>query len=89
MTSTAGEDPAAQTALYEQVAQQFSAALGRLAQAYEANADRQRDLLQEIHLAIWRSLAIFEGQCSLRTWVYRVAHNTAISFAASRRQLPP
>ena len=39
----------------------------------------RRDLLQDIHLAIWRSLATFDGRCALRTWVYRVAHNTAIS----------
>ena len=30
-------------------------------------------------MALWRSLARFDGRCSLRTWVYRVAHNTATS----------
>jgi RNA polymerase sigma-70 factor (ECF subfamily) len=54
-------------------------ALERLARAYEANPDKQRDLLQEIHLAIWQSFASYEERCSLRTWVYRVAHNTAAS----------
>jgi DNA-directed RNA polymerase specialized sigma24 family protein len=33
--------------------------------------------LQEIRIALWRSFANFDGRCSLRTWVYRVAHNTA------------
>ena len=50
-----------------------------MARAYEADPDARRDLLQEIHLAIWRSLATFDGRCALRTWVYRVAHNTAVS----------
>jgi len=36
------------------------AALARLARAYEADVDRRRDLLQEIHIAIWRSLASFD-----------------------------
>ena len=36
-------------------------------------------------MAIWRSLALFDGRCSQRTWVYRVAHNTATSVALRRR----
>jgi len=42
-------------------------------------ADRQRDLLQEIHFALWRSFENYEARASVRTWVYRVAHNTAAS----------
>jgi RNA polymerase sigma-70 factor (ECF subfamily) len=57
----------------------FGPALERLARAYERDPDRRRDLLQEIHVALWRSLARFDGRCSMRTWVYRVAHNTATS----------
>jgi RNA polymerase sigma-70 factor (ECF subfamily) len=65
--------------LYGRVAREYGAALERLAYAYEADADRRRDLLQEIHLGLWRSLEKFNGRCSLRTWIYRVAHNTATS----------
>lgn len=68
-----------QDALYEEAAGSFGAALGRLARAYEADPDKRRDLLQEVHIALWRSLEKFDGRCSLRTWVYRVAHNTATS----------
>ena len=64
---------------YAEAAAAFGPALGRLARAYERDPDKRRDLLQEIHVALWRSLARFEGRCSLRTWVYRVAHNTATS----------
>ena len=66
-----------QDALYEEAAADYGAALERLARAYEADADKRRDLLQEIHVAMWRSFAKFDGRCSPRTWVYRVAHNTA------------
>ena len=65
--------------LYSQVAEEFGGALERLARAYERDADRRRDLLQEIHVALWRSLARFDSRCSMRTWVYRVAHNVATS----------
>jgi RNA polymerase sigma-70 factor (ECF subfamily) len=62
---------------YARAAAEFGPALARLARAYERNADRQRDLLQDIHFALWRSFETYQGLSSLRTWVYRVAHNTA------------
>ena len=59
----------------------------RLARAYESDANILEDLLQEIHLAIWRSFAGYDGRCSIRTWVYRVAHNTAASHVLKRTRL--
>ena len=64
---------------YAEAAAAFGPALERLARGYERDLDKRLDLLQEIHVALWRSLARFDGRCSLRTWVYRVAHNTATS----------
>jgi len=71
---TAGQDQR-----YAEAAAAFGPALERLARAYERDPDKRRDLLQDIHVALWRSFARFDGRCSLRTWVYRVAHNTATS----------
>jgi RNA polymerase sigma-70 factor (ECF subfamily) len=64
---------------YSEAISQYGSALARLVVGYEANAERRRDLLQEIHIALWKSLANFHGHCSLRTWVYRIGHNVAIS----------
>jgi RNA polymerase sigma-70 factor (ECF subfamily) len=75
-----------QERLYDEAAATYGAALGRLARGYEANPDARRDLLQEIHLALWRSLAGYDGRCSLRTWIYRVAHNTAASYVIRQRR---
>jgi RNA polymerase sigma-70 factor, ECF subfamily len=71
---------------YSAVAAEFGGAIERLARAYEAQADARRDLIQDIHVAIWRSLETFDGRCSLRTWVYRVAHNTAANHVQRRRR---
>jgi len=60
--------------------------LERLAHAYEADPDIRRDLLQEIHIALWRSFASFDGRCSMRTWIYRVAHNAATSHVIKQRR---
>lgn len=77
------------TDLYGEAAAAYGPALERLARAYEADPDRRRDLLQEIHLALWRSFANFDGRCSLRTWLYRVAHNTATSQVTRRQAKMP
>ena len=75
--------------LYREVAAEHGGALERLARAYEQDADKRRDLLQEIHIALWRSLARFEGRCSMRTWVYRVAHNVATTHVIRPRANMP
>ena len=75
--------------MYEETVANYGAALERLARAYEPDADRRRDLLQEIYLALWRSFAGFDGRCSLRTWVYRIAHNTATSLVLRRKGRAP
>jgi RNA polymerase sigma-70 factor (ECF subfamily) len=71
--------------LYERAVADYGNALKRLTRAYEADADRRRDLLQEIHMALWESLARFDGRSALGTWVYRVAHNTATSICFRRK----
>jgi RNA polymerase sigma-70 factor (ECF subfamily) len=78
--------PAERDQLYQQVLSQHAAAIDRLAVAYELNPEDRRDLVQEIHFAIWRSLATFDGRCSLRTWIYRIAHNTATSHVVRQRR---
>jgi RNA polymerase sigma-70 factor, ECF subfamily len=76
----------AQEQRYVAVAAEFGAALERLAGAYEADPDLRCDLVQEIHLALWRSLERFDGRCSVRTWTYRVAHNVATSHVMKRKR---
>jgi len=83
------ESGAGQDALYEQAAASFGAAMERLARAYEPDPDKRRDLLQNIHVALWRSFAGFDSRCSLRTWVYRVAHNVVTSEVLRRRGNAP
>ena len=75
-----------QDALYASAIADFGPAIARLAAAYESDHGLQQDLLQDIHVAVWRSFATFRNQCSLRTWVYRVAHNAASSFVRRQRK---
>ncbi len=72
---------------FEEAAAAYGPALERLARAYEADLDARRDLVQEILISLWTSLEGFDDRCSLRTWVYRVAHNTAASHVGRRMRL--
>ena len=64
----------------------FGGAIARMARGYEADAELRRDLEQDIQVALWQSLARFDGRCALSTWVWRVAHNRATSHIIARRR---
>ena len=65
---------------------QYEPALRRLANSYEAEHAAREDLFQEIALGLWEALPGFRGESSQRTWMYRIAHNIAISALVSRRR---
>lgn len=62
-------------------------ALGRLAGSYAGYTGERDDLLQEIALALWQALPRFRGECSERTFLFRIAHNRCINHIARRRPM--
>ncbi|SFV09449.1 RNA polymerase sigma factor [Pseudoduganella namucuonensis] len=70
---------AGQDSRYRQAIASHGPDIARFAMGYERDAAKRRELLQEIHVALWQSFASFKDQCSLRTWVYRVAHNIGVT----------
>jgi RNA polymerase sigma-70 factor, ECF subfamily len=66
---------ASQDAAFLDVLAKYGPDLARFVIGYERDDAKRQELLQEVHLALWQSLAVFKGQCSLRTWAYRVTHN--------------
>lgn len=87
MAASEAEAQDSRDAHYLEATRLHGPALERLARGYESGPDRRQDLLQEIHVALWRSFALFDGRCSLRTWVYRVAHNTATKHILANRRV--
>ena len=84
--SQSSEGTAGRDELYQTVTRDFGRALDRLAAGYEADPDRRHDLRQEIHFQLWRSFEVFDGRCSLKTWTFRVAHNTAVTYVNRERR---
>jgi RNA polymerase sigma-70 factor (ECF subfamily) len=73
---------------FERLLVEFGPALRRLAGSYEPDAGRRDDLAQEIAIALWRALPRFRGECSRRTFVYRIAHNRAQTHIWRRGRAP-
>lgn len=68
------------------VVRAHGASLARLCAGYEAEPERRQELRQEVLLALWKALPTFRGEASLRTFVFRVAHNTALKHVRGQRR---
>jgi RNA polymerase sigma-70 factor (ECF subfamily) len=64
---------------FERILSANGAALSRLAASYTNTLSDRDDLLQEIVFAIWQALPRFRGDCSERTFSFRIAHNRSIT----------
>ena len=54
-----------------------------------ANERQQADdMAQEVLLRLWQGFDRFEGRCSVKTWVYRVALNTCVTYNKKSRRCP-
>ena len=57
----------------------------KVANIYCPAGEEREDLVQEICLQLWRSFPGYDRQRRFSTWMYRVALNTAISYARAAR----
>ena len=47
-----------------------------------------QDLAQEVFIRAFVSIGSFRGDCSLQTWLYRIAHNLGIDHIRRKRRAP-
>ena len=50
-----------------------------------ATGDERNDLLQDVLLAVWKSIPAFRGQAKPATYLYRVSHNAALLWVRKER----
>lgn len=58
--------------------------LTRVARTFATGAD-QHDLMQELMLAVWRAAPSFRGDAKETTFLFRVAHNAALTWRRRER----
>jgi RNA polymerase sigma factor (sigma-70 family) len=64
-------------------------ALTRLTASYSRSTSDRDDLLQDIAMAVWKALPGFRGECSERTFLFRIAHNRCLAYLTKRRVMVP
>ena len=71
---------------FESLLGEYGPAIRRLCSAYRRDPRDRQDLFQEIAVALWKALPNFRNESSERTWLYRVAHNIAITDSIRRQR---
>lgn len=66
---------------------EHSAAIYRVALSIVRDAALAEDVTQDTLIKAWQALPSFRGESSLKSWVLRIAHNTAVSTLRRRRDV--
>jgi len=69
---------------FDRIMRDYGPALSRLTAGYEKVPSLREELMQEIALAMWQALPHFRGDCSERTFVYRIGHNRGLTHVYRR-----
>jgi RNA polymerase sigma-70 factor (ECF subfamily) len=92
-------DPATELALIERCRRQDAEAFSVVVDAYQnrvfgfvrrmvGDADESADIAQEVFVRAYQSFGRFDGRSSLRTWLFRIAHNLCIDRARKLGRSP-
>jgi RNA polymerase sigma-70 factor (ECF subfamily) len=76
-------------AAFCRLVQQHQALMIRVAQRYVRSAAVAEEVVQETWLGMLKGLDRFEGRSSLKTWIFRILTNRALSRAERERRVLP
>ena len=71
---------------FAELMESYAGPIRRLCAVYAASAADRDDLWQDIFVAVWRALPGYRRDASVRTWLYRIAHNVALTWQARDRR---
>lgn len=92
-------DDASERALIERCRRNDYEAFGRFVDAYQnrvygfvrrmvPSLDEAEDLTQEVFIRAFQHFANFDGRCSVKTWLFRIANNLCIDRARRQDRIP-
>ena len=65
--------------VFDRALDEHGGLIDRIVATFERDRTGREDLHQEVALALWRAAPSWREDCSLRTFVARVAHNVCVS----------
>jgi RNA polymerase sigma-70 factor (ECF subfamily) len=74
---------------FEELVERYHAPLRRFAMTYVRNPAVADEVVQETWLGVIRGIERFEGRASLKTWIFQILSNNAISRAERERRTVP
>jgi RNA polymerase sigma-70 factor, ECF subfamily len=92
-------DLAAESALVERCRRQEAEAFAKVVDAYQnrvfgfvrrmvRDAEEAADVTQEVFIKAFQAFPRFDGRSSLRTWLFRIAHNLCVDRARKNERTP-
>ena len=81
-------DRVAYNQFFETTLNQHHSLIARVVSSYERNRSLQEELYQEISVALWKAMAKFDNQSSLKTYILSIAHKRAVSHVAKHVKEP-
>ncbi len=79
-------DAESQRARFDEWLRAHFAILDRTARGFARDPLDRADLLQELLLAVWKAIPGFREQAQPSTFIYRVAHNAALTWKRKQRR---
>jgi RNA polymerase sigma-70 factor (ECF subfamily) len=64
----------------------YGGILVKVARSFASDPEDQRDLKQQMHLQIWRSIGSFGRQAKVSTWIYRICLNTSMTWQRTEKR---
>lgn len=76
-------------AFFGELVDRYQAKLGRyIARLGVQDPDDRDDVLQDIFIKVYKNLNSFDQSLSFSSWIYRIAHNEAVSWYRRRKARP-
>jgi RNA polymerase sigma-70 factor (ECF subfamily) len=84
MKQAAGGDETA----FSEIVRYFEKTVYNIAMQAVKNRDDALDVSQDVFLKLWRTLGSYRGECSVSSWVIKIARNTALDLIRRRTSHP-
>ena len=73
---------------FEQLVTPHEQMLWRACWHYTHHQEDAADCLQETMLKAWRAIKTYRGECSLSSWLYRIASTVCLDFLRKQKRMP-